>query len=423
MNNAAIPEEFYFNPLSPSYLENPAPAIKRLQEDSPVFFYEPLGCWVVSRFADLREAFRDTATFSSQATGLRRPPLDLEEAVADLTVEKIVIMLDPPEHTLHRNAIAKGFGSAFINSLGDRIKGAANELIDRFIERGHTDLMTQFCMPLTMETIIHLLQIPGDRRTDYFQWSADFFSLLSPRAPGNSEERRDIDDVSLRERWSRLAEANSFIRSYIADLKNNLGSDIISGMLKPGENGSSAIHESAVVGHLLSIIGAGHDTTANAIAHTVHYLSTAIEQRDEMVANPDLIANAIEEAIRMRGSVPGIFRYTTCDVELGGVTIPANSLVYLLAAASGHDESVFPDSMRFDIHRENASKHLAFGFGRHNCVGSGLARLQAGIAIRELYRRMPDLREAPGFRRTYRPFLTVTGLTSLEVTWKPPCKS
>jgi len=138
-----------------------------------------------------------------------------------------------------------------------------------------------------------------------------------------------------------------------------------------------------------------------------------------MVASPDLIANAIEEAIRMRGSVPGVFRYTTCDAKLSGFTIPANSLVYLLAAASGHDESVFPDSMRFDIHRENASKHLAFGFGRHNCVGSGLARFQAAIAIRELYRRMPDLREVPGFRRIYTPFITVTGLTRLEVIWDP----
>ena len=99
------------------------------------------------------------------------------------------------------------------------------------------------------------------------------------------------------------------------------------------------------------------------------------------------------------------------------------NVFHLLAAASGHDESVFPDSMRFDLHRENASKHLAFGFGRHHCVGSGLARFQAGIAIRELYRRMPDLREVPGFRRVYLPFITVTGLTGLEVTWTPPGKN
>lgn len=119
----------------------------------------------------------------------------------------------------------------------------------------------------------------------------------------------------------------------------------------------------------------------------------------------------------MRGSVPGNFRVTTEDVVVRGVSIPANSLVYLLIAAGGHDEEIFPDSLNFDVRRENASKHLAFGFGRHTCIGNALARLQARIAIEELYRRIPSLTVRADFKPRYLPLMTVTGLQGLDVQW------
>jgi cytochrome P450 len=407
-----------FDPLSAHYLANPVPVLKRLQAEQPVFFYEPLGCWVVSKFADIRSAFLDHETYSSQATSFVRPPEDLADAVADFTRDQIIIMLDPPEHSRHRNAMAKGFGSAAIKRLEEQIAAAANRLIDEIEPLGGADLMNRFCIPLTMETIITVLGIPGDRRGDYRQWSEDFFSLLTPRSSKDEGEGRTIENMELRDRWARLADASCFVKAYIEKLRQEPTDNILSDMVHAKtEDGAPALDDGDIVGHMLSLIGAGHDTTANSIAHTVHFLSANPEQRDAIIADPDLIPRAVEEGLRMRGSVPGLFRVTTRDVTISGVDIPANALIYFLVAAAGHDESVFPDSTKFDVQRENAGKHLAFGIGRHTCIGSALARLQASVAIRELYKRLPNVREVPGHTRTYLPMMTVTGLQSLEVVW------
>ncbi len=409
-----------FDPLSVHYLANPVPVLKRLQVEQPVFFYAPLGCWVVSKFADIRAAFLDHETYSSQATSFVRPPEDMAGAVADFTRDQIIIMLDPPEHSRHRNAMAKGFGFAAIKRLEGHITAAANRLIDEIEPLGGADLMSSFCIPLTMETIITVLGIPSDRRADYRQWSEDFFSLLTPRKSGDGEGRT-LENSELRDRWARLAEASSFLKTYIERLRQNPTDNILSDMVHAETaDGDPVLNDGDIVGHMLSLIGAGHDTTANAIAHTVHFLSENPEQRDVIMADKDLIPRAVEEGLRMRGTVPGLFRVTTRDVTISGVDIPANSLIYFLVAAAGHDEEVFPDSTKFDVHRENAGRHLAFGIGRHTCIGSALARLQASVAIGELYKRLPTIREVPGYRRSYLPMMTVTGLQGLNVVWDQP---
>lgn len=101
------------------------------------------------------------------------------------------------------------------------------------------------------------------------------------------------------------------------------------------------------------------------------------------------------------------------------MTIPANTLVYVLMSAAGHDEDIFENSLEFDIQRPNANKHLAFGYGAHSCLGNGLARLQARVATEELFRRIPDLRLSAVDTRTYLPLMTVTGLQNLDVEWNP----
>ncbi len=409
-----------FAPLSPDYLRDPTPTLKRLQRESPVFHYAPLDCWVVTRYKDLTEALKDVDRFSSRATGFIRPPADLAPLVPDLSVEEIIITIDPPDHSRHRNAMAQGFLAAVIMRMGDVVRAHANQLIDGFAHRGRIDVMAEYAVPLTMNTIVEILGVPPERKPDYRQWSEDFFFLLTPRVLGaaNDTELRVVPPEELHARWSRLAEANRFLSDYVDLRQREPGDDVISAMLLAHEaDGTPSIGRSAVIRHLISLIGAGHDTTANTIAHLVQNFSDWPDQRDLIIADPSLTANAVEEGLRMRGSVPGNFRVTTVDVEMSGVTIPKNSLVYLLSAAGGHDDEVFPQSERFDVRRVNASRHLAFGFGRHSCIGNGLARLQARIAIQELYRRLPTLRVVPGFQRHYLPLMTVTGLQGLDVEW------
>jgi cytochrome P450 len=284
------------------------------------------------------------ATFSSRATGFIRPPADLAPLVPDLSVEEIIITIDPPVHGVHRNTMAQGFLSSIISRIEGMVRENANVLIDGFMRKGHVDIMASFCVPLTMNSIVTILGVPPEHKPLYRQWSEDFFFLLTPRVLGSSGpgELRVVEEGELRARWGRLIEANRFLSDYVEWRKTAPGDDVISAMLRVvGTDGKPAIEHGAVVRHLISLIGAGHDTTANAIAHLVLNLSDAPAQRDILVADRSLIPNAVEEGMRMRGSVPGNFRVTTVDVKVRGVTIPANSLVYLLIAAGGHDEEVF----------------------------------------------------------------------------------
>lgn len=409
-----------FDPLSRAYLADPAPSLKELQKSSPVFYYEPLKCWVITKYEDLRGALRDVATFSSRATGFVRPPPDLLPLLPDLSVEEIIITIDPPVHSVHRNTMARGFLSSVISRMEEAVRAYANALIDDFVDLGRVDLMAAYCVPLTMNSIVTILGVPQEHKSLYRQWSEDFFFLLTPRVLGATDvnELRVVAEPELRTRWGRLAEANRFLAEYVERRKAAPQDDVISAMLQvTAADGGPAIDQGAVVRHLISLIGAGHDTTANTIAHLVKNLSDAPAERDLLLAEPSLIGNAVEEGLRMCGSVPGNFRVTTVDVVVRGVTIPANSLVYLLIAAGGHDEEIFPESLMFDIRRENASKHLAFGFGRHTCIGNALARLQARIAVGELYRRIPSLAVSPNFKPEYLPLMTVTGLQGLDVQW------
>jgi cytochrome P450 len=141
------------------------------------------------------------------------------------------------------------------------------------------------------------------------------------------------------------------------------------------------------------------------------------DQREALRKDPSLMTNAVEETLRLRGTSPGLFRITTRDVEIGGTTIPKGSIVWLLFIAGGLDEEHFPDSKRFDITRTNANEHLAFGHGRHMCLGNPLARLEVKAAMEELFRRIPQIRVVPNQKLSYLPVLTVVALKGLRLEW------
>ena len=136
-----------------------------------------------------------------------------------------------------------------------------------------------------------------------------------------------------------------------------------------------------------------------------------------MRADPGLLDNTIEETLRYRGMAIGLFRWTTREVEVGGVTIPAHSRVQLLYQSAGRDGKHFSCPHEFDIERENASEHLGFGRGRHFCLGAPLAKLEARTALEVLYRRIPDLKVAQGADLHYHPSLVAFILESLPVEW------
>lgn len=408
-----------FDPLSQDFLSNPFPWVRKAQEEAPVFYCDALKMWVVTRYEDICQAARDYETFSSKALALVPPPEELAGRVPQNFEKEFFVAIDPPEHTGSRMSVAPFFTPRAIGRMSDAITAYANELIDSFIDKGECDFMDDFAYPFSIKIITHLLGIPADRADDYRRWTADLFTIFTPKSmakPMSDEERR--------ERWEGVLESFEFFDQLVSDREANPQDDLLSKMLAAKDKeGNPLVNRSRIVRHMNEFVAAGNDTAPNLMACMLQFLEAFPEQRELLLNDLSLMPNAVEEILRRRGTSPGMLRITTRDVEIGGTTIPANSSVWLLFAAGGLDESKFENAGSFDVTRADAKEHLSFGHGRHACLGSPLARLEVQIGMEELFKRIPDIRIKKDQELTYLPTLTVLALEHLQVEWNPANKA
>jgi cytochrome P450 len=272
---------------------------------------------------------------------------------------------------------------------------------------------------VSLRTIVGLLGLPEADMPRFRQWTEDVFSLMTPGAPdADDSTAKPMAHDEVVERYGRVAEAYAYYQAFVQSRRDAPTDDLTSAMVHArDDDGRPVLDTERIIVHLIELTAAGHDTTANLIANTVALLDETPEQRDEVLRDPSLLENAVEESLRRRATSPKMFRITTTDVEVRGVHIAAGSAVCLQFGAANHDEDRFAAPARFDIHRPNADEHFAFGRGRHFCMGAPLARLEARIALEVLYERLPTLRVVPGAERRYIPVTTLDTFQHLPVTW------
>lgn len=409
--------------MSPEFANNRNKYIPGILRDLPVFYYDPMNIWVVSKHEDVKNGFFDSATYSSSAWGLLPPPDDIAPRVQDMNTDVRINTMDPPDHAKLRVPVQQAFLPGGLTSVEASARRIANELIDRFIDKGECDLLQEFCYPFPLHVILELLGVPKDRAEDYHRWAASFFMLFTPKLPDGStdpEHYKSMPADFLRANWSNIAEANDYFRPIVEDLDEHPGKNVLSALLQLREpDGSRTLTLSTNVRNALDFVSAGHDTTATAVAHLIHFTETVAGLKDTLRKDPALIPAAIDETLRMRGSADGLFRRNLEEVEIRGVRIPRGSIVYLYIQAANLDPDEFPNPLEFDLGRQNSKTMMSFGYGRHTCVGQHLARIELRVAFEELYRRIPSLRLAEGFTQmTYTPMVMNVTPQSLPVVWE-----
>ncbi|MFT3864296.1 MAG: cytochrome P450 [Solirubrobacterales bacterium] len=412
-----------FDPLSQEFLIDPYPVLERARRENPVFFYEPLNLWVVTRYDDIVAAVGDFETFSSRAIGVVPPPADIADQVPSDLMDEAFIGLDPPVHTVSRKNANKAFTRGLVDEQEGPMRRIADELIDGFLDRGECDLINEYCYPYTLRVIVGMLGLPEADIDRFRAWSESMFALMSP-ADADAEDKgppKPMSEDEARRHWLSIAEGRAYYAAVVEARRAEPGDDLITAMVRATDDeGNPALPTNRIVTHVTELIAAGNDTTANLMGQMTMLFDAAPDQRAAVLEDMSLMANAVDEALRRRGTAPGAFRITTRPVELGGVEIPARSMVWLVYISAGHDEEHFPDPRRFDVRRENADKHLSLGRGRHKCMGAPLARLGGRIGMERLLTRIPDIRVVPGRQLTYSPAMTVLPLHSLRVEWDPP---
>ncbi len=408
--------------MSPEYANDRHKYIAEMLRDSPVFYYPPMNLWVISKYDDVKAAFKDYETFSSAAWGMLPCPDDLKARAADMDTDVRINTMDPPEHAKLRIPVQQAFLPGNLTSVEENGRRIANRLIDKFIDKGECDLLHDYCYWFPLYVALDLLGLPEDHAEDYHRWAMSFFALFTPKRPDGTTDPAHLMAMPpevLRANWENLAESNDYLRGIVEGLDENPQTNLLSKLLELRESdGSRTLSVSSIVRNALDFVSAGHDTTATLIAHLTFFSLSVPGLKETLKKDPEAIHHAILETLRMQGSADGLFRRTMREVEIGGVKLPKGAIVYLYTTAANLDPDVFPNPSDFEMDRPNAKDLISFGFGRHVCVGQSLARMEAEIAYGELLRRIPSLRLKPGFEKlAYNPSVMNVQAQSLPVVW------
>ncbi|WP_063050118.1 cytochrome P450 family protein [Nocardia arthritidis] len=311
---------------------------------------------------------------------------------------------DPPRHSRLRKLVTPAFAPARTEALAARVVAIAEDLLDamdRTVGAGPVDLLAEYAFPLPITVICELLGVPVEDRARFREWSAAVVD-----SPMSTPERmRTATDAIV-----------DYFDGLIARRRaEGPGEDLISQLLPATEEGDRLSHDELISMAFLILV-AGHETTVNLIGNSVLELLADPSRYQALREDPAGVAPLVEEMLRYNGPVNvATLRYTTAPVRLGGGVIPAGELVLVSVAAANHDEQHFTAPAAFDPDR-GANGHLAFGHGIHYCLGAGLARLEARVALTSLVRRYPLLRPAfDDVDLRWRESILIRGLLELPV--------
>jgi cytochrome P450 len=295
-----------------------------------------------------------------------------------------MLVVDPPDHTRYRRLVSRAFTPRAIAAFEPMVERTAAALLDQLEQRARdgapVDLVDAYAAQLPVLVIAELLGVPVERREDFLRWGAAAAATLDPGLPF----RRYL----AAERGLRAMHA--FLRQHFDRLRQDPGEDLVSRLV--GLPGDEALSERERHATVMLLLGAGFETTVNLLGNAVVLLDAHRDQWDALRADPAGWPGAVEEVLRHDSPVQITGRSVRAEVELAGVRLRPGSRVMVLLGAANRDPEVFPDPDRFDTTRANARDHLAFSGGIHYCLGAGLARLEAVVALRALTERFPRLR-------------------------------
>jgi cytochrome P450 len=402
-----------FDRFAPPHLADPYPLYRRVREQAGVFFADAFGMWIVTRYQDVRTVLTDSARFSSAY--LIRTPHQPASGVTEILAQgypevRILLNQDPPEHTRARALVAKAFSPRRVTALAPRIQQITDELIDVFAATGQADLVRQLSWPLPLRVICELIGLPLTDAEQVRAWTDDLARLTSFGATPDEQRAAAHGSVAF----------ERYLADQIDQRRHSGRDDLLTAILTTeadGADGAEPLTTGEVISLLMTLLFAGHETTANLIGNAFLLLLQRPELWAAASTDPRLVDAVIEETLRIDAPVQGMFRVAVTDTELAGVTIPAGAQVFALIGAANHDPDTFAAPDTVDPHRPGADRHLSFGHGIHFCIGAALARAEARTAITTLTRRIPTLRLAPGFTAPYLPNLLHRGPHRLDTTW------
>ncbi|MCH2169204.1 cytochrome P450 [Myxococcota bacterium] len=406
-----------FNPFDPELIVAPYEYYARLRAEAPVYLDSRSGIYQVASYEHVAEALKKPEIFSNRfgvAMGgsSRGLPSEVQEIAKDgWPPVDTMLTADPPEQKRFRSLVNRAFTPRRVNGLASAIEGLCDELIDDFIDDGTVEVRSHYGVPVPLTVIAGQLGVPREDLASFKRWSDGFVAQLG----GMASLDEQVEAARL------IVEFQKYFASILEDRKQNPRDDILSDVVNAEVEGERSLDTAECLSILQQLLVAGNETTASSITEGVLLLSQHPEARDQLARQPDLIPNFVEEVLRLATPTANMWRVVKCDTRLGGVDIPAGSMAMLRFASANRDEAVFRDPDRFDITRENASDHVAFGLGIHFCLGAMLARKEMQVAFERLLARIGNFRlSTQQSELIYEPNILLRGLMELHIDFDTP---
>jgi cholest-4-en-3-one 26-monooxygenase len=385
-----VPHEWF------TYLRANAPVYHHPEPDGP-------GFWVITKYDDVVTLNRDWETNSSDqdrggVVGLENLPGADEFAQGG----KLMLTMDPPDHTRYRKLVNKGFTPRMIGALEPHIRELAAGIVDSAVANGTCDFVTEIAAELPLEAIAELIGVPLEDRHKIFDWSN--------RMIGSEDPEYMVSDEAVS---TAQIEMFMYAQALADDRRAEPRGDIMSTLLEVEVDGDKLSEMDFNLFFLLLAV-AGNETTRNAISHGMDVLLDHPDQYRYLVEDPSRVAVATEEILRWASPVMYFRRNTTQDHDLRGEHIAAGDKVSLWYISANRDEDYWDDPFTFDVTRD-PNPHIAFGGGGpHFCLGASLARLEIRVLFEELARRAPRVERADDSQRLRSNF--INGIKHLPVS-------
>ena len=370
-------------------LDDPFPTYRELRDAGPVVYLEGMGVWALTRYAELRVAFKDWETFSSAEGTAFNDPINEN-------IKLTVVGTDPPAHTALRKTTLDRLRLSSVREAAEMVERKADELVGTLVEKGSFDAVAELARPFPGDVVGELLGVDQEMRENLVNYGDATFNVMGPLN-------------------QRATEGFPLVMDLLQKMATMTKEDLV-----PGSMGYS-LYEAAErnelpaeqIGVLLwNFTGAGTDTTVSAIGSMIRLLAQHPEQWALLKSDPNLIPAVIDEVVRIESPIQIFGRVSVKDFEAEGVVLPAGERVALLIGSGNRDERHYPDPDTFDIRRD-ARDHLGFGYGIHNCVGSNLARLEMQAILKALLKHVNQMEAGNVTRRLNN---MSRGLQSLPLT-------
>jgi cytochrome P450/ferredoxin-NADP reductase len=403
-----------FNPFEPAYMQAPGDYLRWAREQEPVFWSPQLGYWVVTRYEDVKAVFRDNLLFSP-SIALEKITPATPEVLAILqsygfAMNRTMVNEDEPDHMERRRLLMDAFLPERLATFEPMVRALARQYMDRFIDKGRADLVREMFYEIPLNIALKFLGVP-DEGAEQLRQFAVAHTLNTWGRPSPQEQLEIAHNVG---RFWQTAQSILDGMMQQPDGEGWMYETIRQHLAHPG-----VVPESYLRSMMMAILAAAHETTSNATANAFLTLLTHRKAWEDICANPALIPNAVEECLRVAGSIIAWRRIATADATVGGVHIPKGGKLLIVQASANVDPRHFENPDEVDVYRESAVEHLTFGYGAHQCMGKNIGRMQMRVFLEEFARRLPHMELVRDQQPSYLSNTSFRGPSELWVEWDP----